>query len=326
MKYKLFSLSMIASLALCALPITASAATYPANPVTVIVGAAPGGPTDTIARVLAQDLAQILEQSVVVSNKPGANSLLATHEVARARPDGYTLLLAYNAHIINKIMTKSAQYDPLKDFAPVSMAVSLPMAVVVPTSSAAVTINDIVDDAKANPEKVSYGSSGNGGAPHLAGALLEMKSGAKMIHVPYKGNAPALLDVIAGRVNFMFYPMVGINKYVDDNRVRIVAVTSDKRHPDYQSVPSMSESGFEGFEQTSAWIGMFAPAGTPADVVERLNKAVKQSLSKETTIERLRTLGAVPAYKPSSEFAGYLANDLDRWSAVIQSAGIETDK
>ncbi len=326
MNNKLLFLSTIASLSIFAASNTALAATYPSSPVTIIVGAAPGGPTDTIARVLAQDLGEILNQSVVVSNKPGANSLLATHEVARAKPDGYTVLLAYNAHVINKIMTKSAQYDPLKDFAPVSMAVSLPMAVVVPASSGAKTINDLVNEAKTSPEKVSYGSSGNGGAPHLAGALLEMKSGAKMLHVPYKGNAPALLDVIAGRVSFMFYPMVGINKYVDDKRINIVAVTSDKRHPDYEAVPSMSEAGFDGFEQTSAWIGMLAPAGTPADVVERLNSAVKQSLSNEKTVERLRTLGAVPAYKASGEFSAYLANDLDRWSSVIKSAGIETDK
>lgn len=294
---------------------------YPNRPINIVVGAAPGGPTDIIARTLAQDLTISLGQPVVVNNKPGANSLIATQEVARANPDGYTFLLAYNAHVVNTLLMKSARYDALKDFIPVSLAVTLPMAVIAPANSTAKSVTDIVKEA-GKPDGVTYASSGNGSAPHLAGALLQTHTNTRMIHVPFKGNAPALTEIMASRIQFMFYPMVGINKYVADNRVKMIGVTTAKRHPEYPAVPTMAELGFRGFEQTSPWIGMLAPAGTPAAIVAKVDTAVQAAMSRAQTRDQLAVNGAVPAYRNSTEFRSFLTQDIERWTKVIAAAGI----
>jgi tripartite-type tricarboxylate transporter receptor subunit TctC len=257
----------------------------------------------------------------LVTNKPGANSLIATQEVARANPDGYTFLLAYNAHVVNTLLMKSARYDAQKDFIPVSLAVTIPMAVIAPANSTAKSVMDIVKEAsKANG--VTYASSGNGSAPHLAAALLQSQTKTDMIHVPFKGNAPALTEVMSNRIQFMFYPMVGINKYIADNRVKIIGVTTANRHPDYPSVPTMAEIGFTGFEETSTWIGMLAPAGTPDAIVEKVDAAMKTALSRAQIRDQLALNGALPAYRNSSDFRSYLANDIKRWTKVIATAGI----
>ncbi|MDB5944334.1 MAG: tripartite tricarboxylate transporter substrate binding protein [Ramlibacter sp.] len=303
----------------------AQAQDFPSRPITIVVGAAAGGPTDIIARVLAQDLTTSLGQPVIVSNKPGANSLMATQEVARANPDGYTLLLAYNAHVVNPLLMKSARYHALNDFSPVSLAVSLPMAVIAPPNSPFATVQDVVREGRAKPETIAYGSSGNGSAPHLAGALLQTQSHTKLTHVPFKGNAPALAEVMAGRIHFMFYPMVGINKFVADNRVKLIGVTTAQRHPDFPAVPTMAETGFPGFEQTSPWIGMLAPSKTPPAVVARLDAAVKAALARADTRERLVANGALPAYRGSGDFQSFLRQDVDRWTKVIEAAGIQSN-
>ena len=301
----------------------ASAQDFPTKPITIVVGAAPGGPTDIIARILAQDLTASLGQSVVVNNKPGANSLMATQEVARAQPDGYTLLLAYNAHVVNPLLMKSARYDALKDFAPVSLAVSLPMAVIAPANSPFANVQDLMRQARAKPETIAYASSGNGSAPHLAGALLQTQTQTQLTHVPFKGNAPALTEIMAGRIHFMFYPMVGINKYVADNRVKLLGVTTAQRHPDFPQVPTMAESEFPGFEQTAPWIGMLAPSRTPPATLAKLDAAVKAALSRTETRASLQANGAVPAYRGAAEFQSFLRQDVDRWTKVISAAGIE---
>ena len=232
-------------------PVKAWAADFPSKTMTLVVGAAPGGPTDIMARLLAKEMGELLRQTMVVENKPGANSLIATDHVARSESDGYTLLLAYNAHVVNPLLMKSAKYDAQKNFAPVGLAVNLPMAVLAAPGASFNTLQELAAAVRAKPDAVTFGSSGRGGAPHLAGELLQSKLGSTMIHVPFKGNAPALAELMANRIDFMFYPMIGIKDFVEQKRVKLLGVTAPERLPEYPNTPTMSESGLPDFEQTS---------------------------------------------------------------------------
>jgi len=305
--------------------IPAVAQDYPTKPIRVVVGFAAGGPTDVIARIIGQDMTAMFGQSVVVDNRTGANSLIATEMVARATPDGYTLLFASLSHNVNAILVEKVQYVPLKDFAPVSLAAVLPLLLVTKADAPFNSVPELIKLAKAKPGDVIYGSAGNGGSAHLAAALLETSSGAKMTHVPFRGNAPALAEVIAGRVSFMFYPMIGIQDYVAAKRLKVLAAGTAKRHPDYPTVPTMAESGFPGFEDTAPWVGMLAPAGTPAATVNRLNDAIRKSLAKPETKKRLDALGAFTVGDSPAEFTAFLKKDWERWARVIKAAGVKAE-
>ena len=300
---------------------------YPNKPIKMILGFAPGGPTDVIARVVAQDMTLSLGQGVVVENRTGANSLIATQAVARAAPDGYTLLATTLAHNVNHVlMGEKTQYDPIKNFTPVSLVAVLPLVVVTKPDSPFNSLQDIVKTAKAKPGEVTYGSAGNGGSAHLAAALLETLSGAKMTHVPFRGNAPALAEVMAGRVSFMFYPMVGIPDQVAQKRLKALAITTDKRHPDFPAAPTTAESGFPGFDEYTPGVGVVGPAGMPAAIVSRLNQAIKASLARPETRERLRQLGATTeGGSTPAEFTTYLQKDRERWARVIKAAGVTAE-
>jgi tripartite-type tricarboxylate transporter receptor subunit TctC len=304
-----------------------SAQPYPSKPIRIIIGFAPGGPTDVLIRVVAQDMSTSLGQGVAVENRPGANSLIGTQAVARAAPDGYTLLGTTLAHNVNHILMgpEKTQYDPIKDFTAVSLVGLLPLVVVTKPDSPFNSLQDIVAAAKAKPGEVSYGSAGNGGSAHLAAALLETRSGTKMIHVPFKGNAPALTEVMAGRVSFMFYPMVGIADQVGQKRLKVLALTTDKRHPDFPDAPTTAEAGFPGFDEYTTGVGIAAPAGVPAPVVARLNEAIRASLAKPETLQRLRQLGAIAAPSSPDEFRTWLQRDRERWERVIKAAKVTAE-
>jgi tripartite-type tricarboxylate transporter receptor subunit TctC len=300
---------------------------YPVKPVKIVVGFAAGGPTDVIARVLAQDMAASLNQGVIVENKTGANALIATQEVKRAPPDGYTLLMTTLSHNVNAIlMADKNPYDPIKDYEPVSLVALLPLVMVTKPDSPFTSVQDVVKSAKAKPGEISYGSAGNGGSAHLAAALLETLSGTSMTHVPFRGNAPALTEVMAGRVSFMFYPMVGIADQVAQKRLKALAVTTEKRHPDYPDAPTMAESGFPGFEEYTQGLGIVAPAGTPAPVIEKLNRAIRASLAKPETKEKLKGLGAITeGGSTPAQFTEFLKKDAERWARVIKAAGVKAE-
>ena len=298
---------------------------YPTKPIRIVVGFAAGGPTDVIARIIAQDMTVLFGQSVVVDNRTGANSLIATELVARATPDGYTLLFASLSHNVNAILLPKVEYGPLKDFAPVSLVAVLPLLLVTKPDAPFNSMQELIKLAKAKPGDVTYGSAGNGGSAHLAAALLETSSGAKMTHVPFRGNAPALTEVLAGRVSFMFYPMIGIQEYVSAKRLKVLAAGTARRHADYPSVPTMAESGFPGFEDTAPWVGMLAPAGTPSATVNRLNDAVRKSLAKPESRKRLEALGAINVGDSPSEFTAFLKKDWERWARVIKAAGVKAE-
>jgi tripartite-type tricarboxylate transporter receptor subunit TctC len=304
----------------------ASAQAYPNKPVRMIVGFAAGGPTDVIARVMAQDMSVSLGQSVIVENRPGANAMIATEAVARAAPDGYTLLFSSLSLLVNAIVQEGkAKYDPFKDFAPVSNAALLPMVVVTAASSPANSLKDIVAMAKAKPGELAYGTSGIAGSSHLAGAMLETMTGTKMINVPFKGNGPALAEVMSGRVSFMFYPVIGIADQIAAKKLKALAVGTQKPDPDFPGVPTMQEAGFPGLEDTAPWVGVLAPAGTPSAIVNRLAEEMKKSLGRPETRERMKGLGAVTVGDSPAEFAAFLKKDYERWSRVVKASGVKAE-
>ncbi len=316
----------LAAAAACTLACAAAAQSYPARPVKILVGFAAGGPTDVIARLVAQDMTGSLGQSFVVENRPGANAIIATEAVARSAPDGYTLLFSSLSLLVNAILMEGkVHYDPFKDFAPVSNAAVLPMVVVTSPETRINSMQELIVLARAKPGELSYATSGNGGSTHLAGAMLENFSGTKMINVPFKGNGPALAEVIAGRVTFMFYPIVGIADQVSSKRLKVLAVGTPGPHADFPAVPTLEQSGFPGFEETAPWVGMLAPAGAPAHVVNRLADDMRKSLARRETQERMKGLGAVTVADTPAEFAAFLKKDYERWARVIKTSGVKAE-
>lgn len=305
---------------------TSSGHAYPVKPIRLVVGFAAGGPTDVIARVLAQQMTASMGQTVVVENRTGANAIIATDLVARAAPDGYTALFSSLSLLVNAILSPDRiKYDPFKDYAPVSNAASLPMVVVTRPSTPVNSMRELIALAKRRPGEVTYGSAGHGGSAHLAGAMLETMGNAKMTHVSFRGNAPALVDVMSGQVTFMVYPIIGIAEFVNANKLKVLAVGTAKRHPDFPSVPTAAESGFAGFEQCAPWVGMLVSAGTPSPIVNRLSEEMRKALAKPETVTRLNTLGAVIIGDTPDEFAAFLKKDHERWSRVIKTAGVKTE-
>ncbi|MGI8894731.1 MAG: Bug family tripartite tricarboxylate transporter substrate binding protein [Casimicrobiaceae bacterium] len=317
---------LLATLA-CA-SVVAGAQDYPTKPIRLLVGFAAGGPTDVIGRIIAQDMTSQLGQSVIVENKTGANALIATQEGKRATPDGYTILMTTLSHNVNAIlMADKKPYEPIADFAPVSLVCYLPLVMVTAYESPFKSVQDVIKAARANSGGVSYASAGNGGSAHLAAALVATQSGTQMIHVPFRGNAPALTEVIAGRVSFMFYPMVGIADQVEKKRLKALAVSTEKKHPDYLGVPTMAESGFPGFEQYTQGLGIVAPKGTPPAIIDKLNKAIRASLAKPETKEKLKQLGAITEGGTTpAEFATWLKGDAERWQKVIKAANVKAEE
>jgi tripartite-type tricarboxylate transporter receptor subunit TctC len=311
---------------LCALGGNAGAQSYPAKPVKFIVGFAAGGPTDVIARIVAADMTASLGQSFIVENRPGANAIVATEAVARMPADGYNILFSSLSLLVNAILLEGRiRYDPFKDFAPISNAAVLPMVVVTSPETRINSMQELVALAKAKPGEVSYGTPGHGGSSHLAGAMLENATGTKMINVPFKGNGPALAEVMAGRVTFMFYPAVGIADQVAARKLKVLAIGTAKRHADFPASPTLAEAGLPGFEETAPWVGTLAPAGTPAAIVALLAEEMKKSLAKPQTQERMKALGAITVADTPSEFAAFLKKDHERWARVIKASGVKAE-
>lgn len=296
-------------------------APFPTRSIRLVVGFAAGGPTDVIGRLIAQDMSATLGQPVVVENRTGANALIATQFVAREAPDGYTILLATLSHSVNAILLPNS-YRPLEDFTPVGLVSMLPLIAVTGANTPYRTLQQLVEAAREAPGTISYGSAGNGGSAHLAAALLATRSNTQMTHVSFRGNAPALTEVMAGRVSFMFYPMIGIGEYVSKGQLRPLGISTAERSPDYPEVPTLREAGYPGFEDYTQGLGIVAPAHTPPAGVAQLNAAMRASLSKPETAERLKALGGIAAASSPEEYGEFLKGDLDRWRRVIEAANI----
>ena len=320
-------LTLIAAAAIGLTALSAHAADpYPSKPIRLLVGFAAGGPTDIIARVITREMSVTLGQPIIVDNKAGASSMIATREVKSAAPDGYTLLFSSLGLNVNPILLgDQAGFNPKTDFTPISNAATLPLVAVTAHDASIKTMPELLKKARTKAESVSFASSGSGGSGHLAGELLATLAKAKMLHVPYKGNGPALLEVMSGRVDFMFYPVIGIADNVAAKRISLLAVGTAKRMPQFPDTPTMAEAGFPGFEETAPWVGMLAPAKTPANIVNRLNDAMVKALAKPDVRSQLEKLGAVIVGDSPAAFTAYLKRDYDRWENVIRTAAIKPD-
>jgi tripartite-type tricarboxylate transporter receptor subunit TctC len=298
---------------------------YPAKPIKIVVPFAPGGATDLIARAVGQKLTESMGQPVVIENKTGASGMLGADLVAKASADGYTLLMASTAEIaINPSLYPTMSYDAAKDFAPITLAGITPLILVVNPSSPAKSVQDIVAQAKAKPGSVSFASAGNGSVQHLSGELLKTITKTDMTHVPYKGAAPALVDLLGGQVTMFFSGMPPAMPHVKSAKLRALAVTTPRRSPAAPDVPTMAEAGIGGFD-ISNWFGLFAPAGTPDEVLNRLNAEVVKALSLPDVKERLASQGAETVGNTRAQFAAFVAAETAKYAKLVKESGAKAD-
>ena len=293
---------------------------YPTQPIRRLVGYAPGGPTDIIARLVASRLQEVLGQSVVVENKAGASSNIASEEVARAKPDGHTLLLGTIANATNMTFYKKMNYDTLRSFAPITQLVASPSVLMVNAALPARNVSELIALAKAKPDTLSFASSGNGGSPHLGGELLKMRAGMDMIHVPYKGTAPAMNALLSGEVSMSFVTSLSAIPQAKNPKLRALAVAGQQRLPQLPDVPTLIESGLAGFE-VSSWSGLMAPTGTPPAIIARLNAETVKILALPEVRATLLAQAALPVGSTPEQFRAYIAEEIDRWGKVIKLTG-----
>lgn len=306
-------------------PLAAHAQAYPSKPVKVIVTYTPGGANDVTARIYGQLLTERLKQSFVVENRPGASGIPGTHSVAKADPDGYTLLLgAGGTMTINPALFEKLSYDPLKDFVPVGLAARSPLVLVVPPTLPVKNVAELIAYARTKPEGLTFASPGAGTPLHLAGELFTRQAQIKTLHVPYKGSSPALTDLMAGRVDMMFDVLGSSMAFVKAGKLRALAVTSPQRTSHLPDVPSLQQQGLRDFDVTT-WFGFFAPAGTPADVVARLNTELLAAAGTAEAREKLAPLGMDPAGSTPQELRALVQQEQARWKDLIRLAGVKVE-
>jgi tripartite-type tricarboxylate transporter receptor subunit TctC len=304
---------------------SASAQDFPTKPITIVVPFSAGGTTDILARILAQSLQAELQQPIVVDNRAGAGGNIGTQAVARAQPDGYTLLLGtVGTHAINAALYKKLGFDPVKDFAPLTRVANVPNLLVANPAQPYKTVRELIAYAKANPGKVNFGSSGAGTSIHLSGELFKSLAGVDIQHVPYKGSAPAVADLLGNQIGIMFDNMPSSIAHVRNGGLRPLAVTTAKRSPELPDVPTVAEAGVPGYEATS-WFGMFAPAQTPAPVVARLHGALTKVLNDPGVKKRMAEQGAEPVSETPEQFRDFIAAESKKWGEVVKQSGASVD-
>jgi len=315
----------LAAGAAAALPAAASAqAAWPDKPIRMVLPFPPGGPTDLVARVLAAKLAEQLGQQVIVDNKPGANGNIAGDLVAKAPADGYTLLYNTSSIALSTALYKKLPFDVKTDFAPVALTAVIPLVLAVHPSVPAKTLPEFLKHVKANAAKLSYGSAGNGNITHLGAYLLLQRHGLTVSHVPYKGSAPALIDLASGQTQFMTDTVNSALPFIKDGRLRAIAVTSAQRTFVLPDVPTVAEQGVKGFE-VGAWQGLLVPAKTPPAVVQRLNAEVNKALQATDVKARLAVQGAVPLGSTAAAYGAYIQTEIARWTQVAKDTGASLD-
>lgn len=305
---------------------TAVAQEYPTKPIKIVVGYAPGGTTDIIARIIATRLTATLGQTVMVENRPGAGGNIGADFVAKAAPDGYTLQMGTAGNMtVNPYIYKNMPFDTIKDFQPVSLVATLPNLMVVNPKVPAKTVQEFVAWAKSQPKnKVFFASSGNGNTPHMTAELFNLATGLSMVHVPYKGSGPALTDLIGGTgVQVMFDNMPSAIGHARSGALRAIAVTGPTRVQSEPDIPTVKESGYPDFEVVT-WFGLFAPANTPKHIVDRLNREIAEAARTPEIKKRLIELGAEPATNSPSEFAALVKSDRERWAKVVKAGNIQS--
>ncbi|MDQ3025536.1 MAG: tripartite tricarboxylate transporter substrate binding protein [Pseudomonadota bacterium] len=303
----------------------AQAQPYPSKPIRFVVPYPAGGPLDTVARLLAQKVSESVGQPVVVDNKPGAGGNIGADIVAKSPADGYTILMgAVATHAINPTLYASIPYDPVRDFAPITQVASTPNVLVVNPGVPAASVAEFIAYAKANPGKLNFGSGSTGSAGHLAGELFKAMAGVEMTHVPYKGAAPAMNDLIGGQIQLMFDNLASSLGQVRAGKVRALAVTTAKRTPLAPELPTIAEAGLPSFD-ISTWFGVFAPAGTPREALDRLHAQFTRALAAPDVREKMQNLGAEPVGNRPEEFAAYIRAEGEKYARVIKASGAKAD-
>jgi tripartite-type tricarboxylate transporter receptor subunit TctC len=308
-------------LALAAVPLAAPAQSYPSKPIRFIVGFPPGGTNDIIARLLAPKLSELLGQQVVVENRPGANTAIASEMFVRMPPDGYTVMMNAPGHATNPALMKLA-FDPIADFSFVTLLAESQNLLVVHPSLPVRSVKELIALSKRRPGEINYGSSGIGATPHLSGELFQHLTGVKWVHVPYKGGGPGLVALLAGEVSLYFGNLPTVIRQAREGKLRAIAVTGPKRTPAAPDIPTVAESGVPGYEVTTFY-GLSAPAKTPRPIVERLHKESVRALAAQDVRQRLQELGADPVGNTPEEYTAFMRNEIVKWERVIKSAGIK---
>lgn len=316
------SISIALGLALTATGSVQASDNYPNRPVTLVIPVAAGGTTDIAGRALAQQLKDELGQTVVVENRPGASGSIANAHVARAAPDGYTLVLSYEGfHTGNPVLVKDLAWDPVKDFTPIAEVIRGPHLMLVPANSPAKTLGEFIALAKQKPGQMNFASSGVGSIQHLGGELFQLKTGTKMVHVPYKGAAPAMQDLLAGRIDMFITTPPTAMAHLQAGTLRALAITSNERHPQLASIPTTAEAGLPEF-QLEAWFSVFGPANMPEPVVRKLADSMQKVITSDRFKEQMNAQGSNASYRSPQELGQIVKDDLAKWADVVKSAGI----
>jgi tripartite-type tricarboxylate transporter receptor subunit TctC len=313
--------TLLATVLLAVPAAQAQTSAYPAKPVTLVVPYPPGGPTDAMARLLAQKLGDSLGQQVIVDNRGGAGGVIAAELVAHATPDGYTLFFGTTGALaINPALYAKLRYDPIRDFAPISLMSTTMNVLVVAPSVPAKNVADLVKLAKAKPGELTFGSAGNGSSNHLSGELFKSTADVQINHVPYRGSAPALVDLFGGRISMMFDTVAQQTQNISNGKVRALAVTGTVRSPLLPDVPTAQEAGLKGFDVT-IWYGILAPAATPKPIIDRLNKDIVTVMSTDDMKKRMQADGAESHPTTPAEFAALIVRDKAKWAPVVKASG-----
>jgi len=305
-------------------PAVALAQQYPSRPVRLVVPFPPGGPTDIVGRTIAQQLQERWGQPVVVENRPGAGAIIGMDAVAKAAPDGYTLLLGSNSLALNKSLYSKLPFELERDFAPVILITRIPNVLVVHPSVPAITVAELIALAKAKPGQLNYASVGTGTGPHLFAELFIRQTGIQLVHIPYKGTAPAVSDLLAGQVQMLFDSLATALPNIRAGKLRALGVTSATRAPAARELPTLAEAGVSGYEATG-WFAIAATGGTPADIIARLNLDIGRALETAAVRDRLERLGGEVVGGTPEQFAAFIRAEMSKWDAVIRGAGIKAD-
>jgi tripartite-type tricarboxylate transporter receptor subunit TctC len=314
------SMLMVASAGACW---AQDAASYPAKTIRIIITLAPGGGVDTSGRLLGQKFTDAWGQQVVAENRPGAGGTIAAELVARAAPDGYTLLMQSMSHAITPALYKLS-YDSIKDFAPISLFVQSPSVLAVHPSLPVKSVKELIAFTKARPNEILFSSSGSGSGQHLTMELLNRMAGLQLVHIPYKGTAPSILDLVAGRVSVTSASAISTMPHVRAGRLRALAVSSAKRSPSVPELPTVAEAGVPGFA-VDQWYALFAPAGTPKEIIAKLYGEIAKAVAQADTRERLLAMGLDPVGMPPDEFTAYLKTETVKWGKLVREAGIRAN-
>lgn len=301
-----------------------AASDYPAKPIRLIVPFAPGGGTDITARTIAQKLTERWGQQVIADNRPGANGTIGADLIAKAVPDGYTVGMISSSHSVNPSLMKKLSYDLVQDLAPITQATAQPYALVVHPSLPVKSMKELVALARAKPDALNYGSSGTGGLSHLSGALLGSLAGVNIVHIPYKGGNPAMIDVIAGQIQMLYSTLLQAQTHIKSGKLRALGVTTAQRSPAAPLLPTMQEAGIPGYE-VAGWYGVVAPAKMPPAIVAKLNQEIVRILQSPDVKERMSADGSEPVGSTPEQFGAHIRNEVAKWRKLIQEAGIRAE-